>query len=163
MRKINKAVHSDPNIEELLLSLQIENESLEEGEAFESSSSLMDEPECRLAGDIVHRDLRATDADMKALIEGGKCKISGNSLPFSLFEVIKKKESTETAVVSNQKFLIEGGRYDYGFTPKDLERYRIKRKRRIKETCPNWEDISEEKRNEPRKVHVRSLKLRNKR
>ncbi|AFM98211.1 hypothetical protein EHEL_041630 [Encephalitozoon hellem ATCC 50504] len=164
MRKVNKVVHSDPNVEELLLSLQIENESFEEDqeseEASEDSHASSDEIEYRIIGESGSSGFSATDFSAKVLKEKGEYNISKGPLPFSLFEIVGNKGRTESTVITSQKFSIGGGRYDYGFTPSDLKRYRIKRKKKTKEVCPNWEDISEEKRNEPKRICVRSLRLK---
>ncbi|CAD25587.1 hypothetical protein [Encephalitozoon cuniculi GB-M1] len=166
MGKVNKVIHSDPNLEELLLSLQIENGLLENpGESSEAS-----EESCASGDEIEYRPLDtghcvspALDFSMRSLKEKGEYKISRGSLPFSLFEAIGKKERREQTVVASQKFFIEGGKYDYGFTPEDLRQYDIKRRKKTKRVCPNWEDIAEEKRNEPRRICVRSLQLKNRR
>lgn len=167
MRKVNKVIHSDPNVEELLLSLQIENESLEESlgseEVSEDSHASLDEIEYKVIGESRWNSFCEADFNAKTLKEKGEYRVSKGPLPFSLFEFIGNKGSTESTIVTNQKLSIEGGRYDYGFTPSDLKQYRIKRKKKTKKVCPNWEDISEEKRNEPKRICVRSLRLKNKR
>ncbi|AFN83301.1 hypothetical protein EROM_070500 [Encephalitozoon romaleae SJ-2008] len=167
MRKVNKAIHSDPNVEELLLSLQIENESLEENsgseEVSEDSHESLDEVEYRVIGGSRWNSFCEMDFDAKALKDKGEYKVTRGPLPFSLFEFIGDKGNTESTIVTDQKLSIEGGRYDYGFTPSDLKQYRIKRKKKTKKVCPNWEDISEKKRNEPKRICVRSLRLKNKR
>lgn len=163
MGKVNKAMQSDPTVEELLLSLQIEGGSSDDGESEASEDAHVsgDELEYMFASGQAHSSPPAFD--IGDLRRGEEYKISKGPLPFSLLGMSGQQRDSELAVVTSQKFVIEEGRHDYGFTPEDLKRYRIKRKKKVRTVCHNWEDVVEERRNEPTRIRVRSLAARNRR
>lgn len=154
MKKINKTVCSDVALEELLVELQLHGREAEE---LESDSDVSAE---EYSSDAEVETMCQQEPCIREFRSGERYKISKGPSPFSLFGIAKRRarERSEYAAVAVQTLVVpQGGRYE--FTQKDLDKYRMKRKKRVRDVCPNWEDVVEERSNEPERVGFRSLGL----
>lgn len=166
MKKFNRIVDSTPALEELLASLQIEGDvedcvSGEECGDAEAWSSTSGDGEWGL--DMYSRTscLQSLyqEVDVRDLKAGRIYKITSGPSPFSLFNICRAERTTgglENTAVPMQRLVVPERR-EYGFSDEELSKYRTRRRRRTRKTCPNWDDSVEDRRNEPRMVGFRSL------
>ncbi|KAH9411164.1 hypothetical protein HK407_08g13090 [Ordospora pajunii] len=159
MKKDNKTGCAGSSVDNLLASLHLSHTDLDD---------YTEEDTCKSAHPsythgFIHSTGTPREFCINRFIEEREYTISRGALPFSIIEAIgaaKRPENNTTAL--NHNLIIRRGVYDYGFTKQDIDRYRIRRKKRTKAVCPNWEDIVEKRENEPKRVSVRPIRLANK-
>lgn len=162
MRKFNKTAGPDAALQELLISLKLQDDPSAESESLECSNEIAQMFECSESEDTSKANICENSIDLQRLENGRRYKISKGPSPFSLFNITAGHSGTKKAsmaTTANQKFVIPKMN-EYNLTEEDLRKYRTKKKRRIRKTCSNWDDITEASNNEPERIGFRFLALK---
>ncbi|KHN69317.1 hypothetical protein CWI42_080500 [Ordospora colligata] len=165
MKKDNKTGCANLSIDDLLTSLHLSRIDISDQSGEDTSDDEIIEYIPQSAHNshtpqFIQNTGISREFNINRFIEEREYTISRGTLPFSMIEAVgAKKRSENNTTTLNHNLIIRRGMYDYGFTKQDIDKYRIRRKKRTKAVCPNWEDIPEHRENEPTRVSVRSIRL----